>query len=47
MKAESGRYWISFTGKTHRQGCRYYGKGNGSYKTRPSGNNCKICGGAR
>jgi endonuclease G len=41
------RYWISSTGKTHRQGCRYYGKGNGAYATRPSGNDCKICGGAR
>jgi hypothetical protein len=41
----SGDYWISSTGKTHRQGCRYYGKGNGKHVKNGSGNNCKICGG--
>lgn len=40
-------YWISSTGKTHRQGCRYYGKGNGKYVKKGSGDNCKICGGAK
>lgn len=44
--AESS-YWISSTGKTHRQGCRYYGKGNGKYSAKASGDNCKICGGAK
>ena len=42
----SGDYWISSTGKTHRNGCRYYGKGNGRNDNKASGNNCKICGGA-
>lgn len=42
-----GDYWISSTGKTHRHGCRYYGKGNGKYSSKASGNNCKVCGGAR
>jgi hypothetical protein len=42
----SGGYWISSTGKTHREGCRYYGKGNGRNATKASGNDCKICGGA-
>lgn len=41
----SGDYWISSTGKTHRESCRYYGKGNGRYVKKGSGNNCKICGG--
>ena len=41
----SGRYWISSTGKTHRKGCRYYGKGKGSFG-RATGVNCKICRGA-
>jgi hypothetical protein len=41
----SGSYWISSTGKTHRKGCRYYGKGNGSFGV-ASSVNCKICGGA-
>jgi hypothetical protein len=42
----TGGYWISTTGKTHRQGCRYYGKGNGRHTKKASGNSCKICGGA-
>jgi len=41
----SGSYWISSTGKTHREGCRYYGKGKGSFGG-ASAVNCKICGGA-
>ena len=36
---------ISSTGKTHRQGCRYYGKGNGKFVKKGSSDNCKICGG--
>jgi len=43
----SGDFWISSTGKTHKQGCRYYGKGNGRYTKKTSGNDCKICGVAR
>ncbi len=41
----SGDFWISSTGKTHVPGCRYYGQGNGEFADRPSGNDCKICGG--
>lgn len=44
ISAES--YWISSSGKTHRSGCRYFGTGKGRSSSRPSGNNCKICGGA-
>ena len=36
-----------FTGKTHKQGCRYYGQGKGRHAKKASGNDCKICGGAR
>jgi hypothetical protein len=43
----SGDFWISSTGKTHKQGCRYYGQGKGRHAKRASGNDCKICGGAR
>ena len=43
----TGDFWISSTGKTHKQGCRYYGKGNGRYSKKPSGIDCKICGFAR
>ena len=32
--------------KTHREVCRYYASGNGSYGS-ASGVNCKFCGGAR
>ena len=42
----NGRFWISSTGKTHREVCRYYASGNGSYGS-ASGVNCKFCGGAR
>lgn len=42
----SGELWISSTGKTHREGCRYYGKGKGKHAREGSGDNCKICGGA-
>lgn len=46
--SESSRdsYWISSTGKTHNSSCRYSGKGKGEWSTRPSGDNCKICGGS-
>jgi hypothetical protein len=40
------RYWISSTGKTHREGCRYYGRGAGKWAVEGSGANCKVCGGA-
>ncbi len=40
------RYWISKTGKTHNSSCRYYKKSNGHGSDTPSGNDCKICGGA-
>lgn len=43
----TGYFWISSTGKTHKQGCRFYGKGNGRYSKKATGNDCKICGGAR
>ena len=39
----SGDFWISSTGKTHKQGCRYYGQGNGNFVKKSSGDNCKIC----
>ena len=43
----TGDFWISSTGKTHKQGCRYYGKGNGRHAKKASGNDCKICGGSK
>ena len=43
----TGDFWISSTGKTHKQGCRYYGQGKGRHAKKASANDCKICGGAR
>ncbi|MCH5285592.1 MAG: hypothetical protein J1E42_08330 [Akkermansiaceae bacterium] len=41
-------YWInSQSGKTHNRSCRYYAHCKGRPSQTPSGNNCKICGGAR
>ena len=39
----TGDFWISSTGKTHKHGCRYYGKGNCRYSKKPSVIDCKIC----
>jgi len=42
------RFWISSTGKTHNASCRYFGTTKtGEFVSRGSGNNCKICGGAK
>ena len=45
--AENPRYWITTSsGKTHNRSCRYYKKSKGHGSDTPSGNDCKICGGA-
>ena len=38
-------YWVSSLGKIHRPGCSFYERGNGVLTSRPSGRNCRICGG--
>lgn len=44
---EGTKYWVTSTGKTHAPHCRYYGKTKrGHYTTKPTGDNCKKCGGA-
>ncbi len=44
----AGKYWITSTGKTHNASCRYFGRTKtGKYVGKGSGNDCKICGGAR
>ena len=44
---ENPKYWISSSsGKTHNSSCRYYKKSKGHGSDTPSGNDCKICGGA-
>ena len=39
-------YWISSTGKIHNSGCQYFKSGNGALTDKPTGTNCKKCGGA-
>lgn len=42
------RYWVTkSTGKTHNSSCRYYENSRGYYSFSGTGNNCKICGGAK
>lgn len=44
---ENPRYWITkSSGKTHNRSCRYYKNSKGHGSDTPSGNDCKICGGA-
>ena len=39
-------FWITSSGKTHNSSCRYYGTTkSGRYSDKPSGDNCKVCGG--
>lgn len=46
--AAQGLYWISGTGKTHNSSCEHYGSSaKGHFSKEPSGNDCKMCGGAR
>lgn len=45
---EEKRYWItSSSRKTHNSSCRYYANSKGHFSSKGTGNNCKICGGAR
>ena len=45
--AENPKYWITeSSGKTHNSSCRYYKKSKGHGSDTPSGNDCKVCGGA-
>lgn len=42
------RYWVTTSsGKTHNSSCRYYADSKGHFSTKGTGNNCRICGGAR
>lgn len=42
------QYWVtSRSGKTHNYRCRYYKNSQGYFSDKGTGNNCKLCGGAR
>ena len=40
------RYWVTGFGKIHRPGCSFYERGRGELSSRPTGEDCRICGGA-
>ena len=40
-------YWVSSLGKIHRPGCSFYERGRGILTSKPSGNDCRICGGRK
>lgn len=42
---QAAKVWISSTGKSHRNSCRYFAVGKGHYANPGSGIPCKICGG--
>jgi len=39
------RYWVTSFGKIHRPGCSFYERGRGELSSRPTGEDCRICGG--
>jgi hypothetical protein len=41
------RYWVTSFGKIHRPGCSFYERGRGELSSRPTGEDCRICGGAK
>ena len=40
-------YWVSSLGKIHRPGCSFYERGKGVLTSKPSGRDCRICGGRK
>jgi len=38
-------YWVTSMGKIHRPGCSFYERGKGTLSPRPTGADCRICGG--
>jgi hypothetical protein len=38
-------YWVTSFGKIHRPGCSFYERGRGELSRRPTGTDCRICGG--
>jgi hypothetical protein len=41
------QYWVTTFGKVHRPECTFYERGRGEHSRRPTGKDCRICGGAR
>jgi len=40
-------YWVTSFGKIHRPGCSFYERGRGVLSSKPSGTDCRICGGRK
>jgi len=38
-------YWVTTFGKIHRPNCTFYERGRGELSRRPTGANCRMCGG--
>ncbi len=38
-------FWVTSFGKIHRPGCSFYQRGRGVLSTKPTGTDCRICGG--
>ena len=38
-------YWVTTFGKIHQPDCTFYERGRGVHSKRPTGTNCRICGG--
>ena len=43
--SSSINYWVTTFGKVHRPSCSFYERGRGELSRRPTGTNCRICGG--
>jgi hypothetical protein len=39
------QFWVTSFNKIHRPGCSFYERGRGEYSRRPTGTDCRICGG--
>lgn len=38
-------FWVTSFGKIHRPGCSFYERGRGTLTSKPTGTDCRICGG--
>ena len=43
--SSSINYWVTSFGKIHRPSCSFYQRGRGKLSRRPTGTDCRICGG--
>ena len=41
------QYWVTSFGKVHRPECTFYERGRGELSRRPTGKDCRLCGGAK